>query len=110
MPFDHDAASLARSQIWNLVCRHGEFDLSFRPSGTDGYHDLAREAITVRVGHEDLPVASLADIIRSKQAAGRPKDIRVLPVLYDALERQQLRLEQTRRGQKRQRSGPDLGL
>ncbi len=32
-----------------------------------------------------MPVASLADIIRSKQAANRPKDQRVLPVLREIL-------------------------
>ena len=32
-----------------------------------------------------VPVASLADIIRSKQAANRPKDQRVLPTLREIL-------------------------
>ncbi|MGH9123123.1 MAG: hypothetical protein ACRDZ8_00105 [Acidimicrobiales bacterium] len=32
------------------------------------------EGHPVRVGDQDLAVASLADIIRSKQAAARPKD------------------------------------
>ena len=32
-----------------------------------------------------VPVASLADIIRSKQAANRPKDQRVLPTLRELL-------------------------
>jgi hypothetical protein len=27
-------------------------------------------------------VADLADVIRSKESAGRPKDLRVLPLLY----------------------------
>lgn len=87
LAFSHDADSLARSQIWNLTCPFGDFDLSFRPSGTDGFDDLARAARSVRLGDQELPIASLADIIRSKQAAGRPKDILVLPVLYDALDR-----------------------
>lgn len=34
LAFDHDGASLARAGVWNLVCRHGELDLSFAPSGT----------------------------------------------------------------------------
>jgi hypothetical protein len=89
LPFNHDAESLARSGIWNLVCPFGEFDLSFRPSGTDGYDDLVRDARTVRVGDQDLPVASLGDIIRSKQAAARPKDLRALPMLYEAFDREQ---------------------
>ena len=37
------------------------------------------------VGHEVLTVAALADVIKSKIAAGRPKDKAVLPVLRDTL-------------------------
>jgi hypothetical protein len=84
---------LARSEIWNLVCPYGEFDLSFRPDGTDGYEDLVRDARMTRIGEQDLPVASLDDIMRSKRAAGRPKDLRVLPVLSEALDREQQQYE-----------------
>jgi hypothetical protein len=48
LPFDHDASSLARVGVWNLICAHGEFDLSFTPSGTDGYEDLASERSSSR--------------------------------------------------------------
>lgn len=44
LPFDHDGASLSRARIWNLTTPFGEFDLSFVPSGTEGYNDLARHA------------------------------------------------------------------
>jgi hypothetical protein len=37
------------------------------------------------VGSELLTVAALADIIKSKEAAGRPKDKAVLPILRDTL-------------------------
>jgi hypothetical protein len=37
------------------------------------------------VGDERLLVADLADVIRSKRAAGRPKDRAVLPILRDTL-------------------------
>ncbi len=37
------------------------------------------------VGREVLTVASLADVIKSKTAAGRPKDKAVLPMLRDTL-------------------------
>ena len=35
IPFDHDAASLRRVAVWNLICRFGEFDIAFRPSGIE---------------------------------------------------------------------------
>jgi hypothetical protein len=36
----------------------------------------------------DVPVASLADVIRSKEAAGRARDRAVLPGLRELLARQ----------------------
>ena len=81
VPFGHDGPSLARVRIWNLVTDLGNLDISFVPSGTRGYEDLRRDVRTVRVGGIDIPVASLADVIRSKEAAGRDKDHLVLPVL-----------------------------
>jgi hypothetical protein len=45
-------------------------------------------------GTEVLTVAALADVIRSKQAAGRPKDVAVLPILHATLAaRRELGLE-----------------
>jgi hypothetical protein len=79
--FSHDAASLAKVGVWNLTCKFGELDISFKPSGTDGYDDLVQNAIRPEVRGDQMPVASLADIIRSKEAAGRPKDFRALPAL-----------------------------
>ena len=83
LPFAHDAASLAAAEVWNLVCADGEFDISFRPSGfAGGYAELALNAHRLRIGEVEVVVADLADVIRSKESAGRTKDLRVLPLLY----------------------------
>lgn len=83
LPFGHDAASLAAAEMWNLVCAAGEFDISFHPSGfADGYTQLVVNAHRLRVGEEEVVIADLADVILSKESAGRPKDLRVLPMLY----------------------------
>jgi hypothetical protein len=83
LPFDHDGASLGRATTWNLVCPLGELDITFSPSAFErGYRDLAPRAHLVRVADIEVHVADLADVIRSKEAAGRPKDLRVLPLLY----------------------------
>jgi hypothetical protein len=83
LAFDHDAASLAAVDTWNLVCSEGEFDISFRPSGiNDGYAELEPKAHRVSVAGTEVVVADLDDVIRSKEAAGRPKDLGVLPLLY----------------------------
>ena len=83
LPFDHDGRSLAASPVWNLVCPYGEFDISFVPSGiAGGYEELAVRAHRMKVDAVEVMVADLSDVIRSKEAAGRPKDLQVLPILY----------------------------
>jgi predicted nucleotidyltransferase len=84
--FNHDAASLGGADMWNLVTDHGRLDLTFVPSGTAGYEDLSRDAVHLRILGVDVEVASLADVIRSKEAAGREKDRVVLPVLRRILD------------------------
>ncbi|HWB65250.1 MAG TPA: hypothetical protein VG708_00280 [Mycobacteriales bacterium] len=88
LPFDHDADSLAAVMIWNLSTRYGDLDVTVQPSGTRGYDDLRRDALTIRIRGVDVCVASLADIVRSKEAAGRDKDRRVLPVLRELVARE----------------------
>ncbi len=87
LPFAHDAESLAAVQVWNLTTRFGDLDISFVPSGTAGFADLDRSAEPVEFAGVVVRVASLADVIRSKQAANRPKDQRVLPALREILAR-----------------------
>ncbi|MGH2673524.1 MAG: hypothetical protein ACRDHC_11160 [Actinomycetota bacterium] len=91
IPFDHSAESLARVRIWNLVTDRGNLDLTFVPSGTRGYDDLVRDAKPMTLRGVEVPVASLADVIRSKEAAGRERDRLVLPTLRRLLERQRER-------------------
>ncbi|HEV3311877.1 MAG TPA: hypothetical protein VG815_15310 [Chloroflexota bacterium] len=82
LPFSHDPAPLGSVAVWNLVCSHGRLDIAFRPSGfDDGYTALVDRAVEVDIGGELIWIAGLDDIIRSKQAAGRPKDLQVLPIL-----------------------------
>ncbi len=88
IPFDHSAESLARVRIWNLTTSLGDLDISFEPSGTQGYEDLRRDVASLRIHGIDVPVASLADVIRSKEAADRPRDRAALPALRELLTRQ----------------------
>lgn len=71
----------------NLVTRHGPVDITYRPQGTDGYGDLIRSAVVIRLLDVDVRVAALEDVIRSKEAAGRAKDLAVLPELIRHLRR-----------------------
>jgi hypothetical protein len=81
LAFSHDAESLAAGSVWNLTTDHGDLDLAMHPSGTGGYDDLVRDAVVVVVDGVESSVASLGDVIRSKEAANRDKDRRVLPEL-----------------------------
>jgi len=83
LPFAHDADSLAASQIWNLTTKYGDLDITQMPAGTQGYDDLKRDAIDIELDGVRISIASLADIVRSKEAAGRDKDRRALPVLRE---------------------------
>jgi len=67
----------------SLITRYGPLDLTYRPDGTDGYTDLAQSVVVVNLLGVDVPIASLEDVIRSKEAAGRPKDVAVLPDLIE---------------------------
>lgn len=88
LPFSHDGESLAAAGIWNLTTRYGDLDISMTPSGTHGYDDLRQDAVEVVIRGVPVLLASLADIVRSKSAAGRDKDRRALPVLRELLARQ----------------------
>jgi len=85
LPFDHDGESLAAAGVWNLTTEYGDLDLSFVPTGTQGFAQLNPNALEVDFDGDVVRVASLEDIIRSKQAANRPKDQRALPVLRELL-------------------------
>jgi hypothetical protein len=86
VPFPFDAALLEQNDIWTLTTPHGHLDIVFDPAGTAGYEDLRRSAIVVDFGTWRVSMASLVDVIRSKQAAGRPKDLGQLPALRQTLE------------------------
>lgn len=68
--------------------KYGYLDLLYKPAGTEGFRDLARSAEEQDVGSVQVRIASLEDVIRSKQAVGRPRDLQQLPTLRRLLELQ----------------------
>lgn len=84
-----DPGLLDSATVWTLGTKHGDLDLVMEPGGTGGYRDLIRDADELRIAVEPdllVQVASLADVIRSKEAAGREKDRAALPLLRRTLE------------------------
>ncbi len=79
--------NLGRDAVLNLTTLAGDIDVVFTPTGTQGFRDLKRDAVSIDATGATILVASLADIIRSKAAADREKDRRALPRLRALLER-----------------------
>lgn len=83
-----DERSFDQGTAWTFVTKHGFLDIVLLPDGTRGYDDLRRSATREQLTDTvTVSVAALADVIRSKEAAGREKDRAVLPVLRQVLER-----------------------
>lgn len=69
-----------------LTTKHGWLDVWLRPDGTRGYRDLARNAGEAELGGLRVELASLDDIIRSKEAAGGTRYLAQLPLLRELRE------------------------
>lgn len=87
LPFSCDAATLGRAKRWNLVTEGGRVDVIFEPSGTEGFEDLDRSAVTFEAFGIEVRAASLEDILRSKEASSRPQDQQDVIVLREMLKR-----------------------
>lgn len=99
-----DEHTFSGTGTMTFVTDKGPIDIAFLPDGTVGYDDLLRNAEAVEEFGASFRVASLADVIRSKEAAGRTRDIEHLPLL-----RQRLRELRAQRFSQ-ERDPPDLGL
>lgn len=94
--FFDDPSVLLRRRFWSVVTRYGALDIVLAPDGfPGGYDDLvgdSRRLPALRAdgtpGRLEIVVASVHHIFLSKKQAGRPKDIRALPALAQALARE----------------------
>jgi hypothetical protein len=62
-----------------------QLDFMSKIDGIRSFESLRSRGTVVRFGKFSLVVASLEDVIRSKQAAGRPQDRAILPLLRRTL-------------------------
>ena len=71
------------SRMFRVINDDTGLQVDFLPSihGVRSFEGLRRNAIEVSFGDEVLAVADLADIVKSKAAAGRAKDRASLPIL-----------------------------
>lgn len=76
-------------QFLRFNTKYGFLDLLYQPAGTKGFRDLTKAAVEMDLESVTVRVASLADVIRSKEALGRPRDLEQLPTLRRLLEIQE---------------------
>lgn len=74
-----------------LLTRHGVVDVLSSTAAVGGYDGWVADADLVGLGDLVVRVASVADLVRSKEAAGRDKDALALPFLRVLLVREQER-------------------
>jgi hypothetical protein len=65
--------------VINTITTAGPLDVNYKPDGIEaGYAQIAKRIVPIRLQDVDIPVAALDDIVHSKEAAGRDKDITAL--------------------------------
>jgi hypothetical protein len=88
--FSATAESLQGVSILNMTTQFGDLDVTFSPAGFPaGFESLHSSARPVTVAGLTMLVASLDDVIASKEAAGRDKDFEALPTLIKLRQQQQ---------------------
>lgn len=84
-PIPLDEHTLDHVQFMTFLTKYGPFDVTVRPDGTHGYKDLRRGAVEIGRFGILILVSSVEDIIRSKEAANREKDVPHLVILHEFL-------------------------
>lgn len=81
LPFIWDEQTLRSGTNFTFDTSLGEIDLLGEVSGVGGYEDAAAVSVVVPLYGIECRVLSLDALIIAKRAAGRPKDLLVLPEL-----------------------------
>jgi len=72
---------LSQLIVLNLTTDFGDLDLVMSPAGLSGYDAMSEAARRVEIDGVSVQVASLDDVITSKEASNRAKDRLTLPGL-----------------------------
>ena len=81
LPFEWSVSTLRRGLNFTLTTRLGDIDLLGEITGGGGYEDLLPHAMTVQMFGRSHRCLDLAWLIRTKRAAGRPRDLEVIAEL-----------------------------
>ncbi len=89
LPFRFDEETLSSGLNFTLTTDLGDIDLLGEITGIGNYAEAIEVSMPVELFGRSFAVLTLDALIRSKKAAGRPKDLQVLPeleALREALE------------------------
>jgi len=86
LPFHFDAATIKRGLNFTLLTDLGALDFLGEVSGVGDYEAVKRNSETIAIFGMDCRVLTLEALIRSKKAAGRKRDLEVIPELEGLLE------------------------
>ncbi len=85
LPFVFDERTIQLGSNFTLDIGGEEFDLLGTMAAIGGYEEVIGAAVEMEVAGHRVKVLALADLIATKEAAGRAKDLAVLPLLRAVL-------------------------
>ena len=86
LPFEWSARTLKRGLNFTLTTTVGDIDLLGEITGGGGYADLLPHTIEIELFSHRCRCLDLESLIRTKRAAGRPRDLQMLAELEALLE------------------------
>ena len=85
LPLFFDENTLGQGLQFTLTTSQGDIDLLGEVAGVGDFQDVERCSIVLDLFGFDVKVLDLPALIRAKQAAGRPKDLLLIPELEGLL-------------------------
>jgi hypothetical protein len=88
LPFVWDDATLNNETVFTLDTDLGKIDLLAEVSGVGGYDKVRENAVLMPAFEREVWLIDLESLIKAKRAAGRTKDLNLLPELESLLDAQ----------------------
>ena len=86
LPFIWDESTLRNGTVFTLVTDLGDIDLLGEVSGLGSFEEVKAGSYVAEAFGRQVRTLDLKSLIKAKRAAGRDKDLRVLPELESLLE------------------------
>jgi hypothetical protein len=81
LPYIFEESTLLNATNFTFQTDIGDIDLLGEVAGVGNYEAVENESVIMELFGFDVKVLSLNGLIKAKRAAGRPKDLLVLPEL-----------------------------